>query len=71
MSLTYNQAAIVANLTGCSIDDVEKHLLLATLRATGGSRAITARMLGCTRQTVRNMMRRYRITFPYSRSPAA
>jgi len=44
---------------GASMREVERHLLEATLRSTGGNRTRTAEMLGVSLRTIRNKIREH------------
>jgi len=55
------------SLVGQTLQDVERHLILQTLRHCGGNRTRTARMLGVSLRTVRNKLRAYWLD---SESPA-
>ena len=44
---------------GASMREVERHLLEATLKSTGGNRTRTAEMLGVSLRTIRNKIREY------------
>ncbi len=46
-------------LVGLTAAEVEKGLILATLRAQGGNKAAAARMLGLTDRTLRNKLRQW------------
>ncbi|HKL48042.1 MAG TPA: sigma-54 dependent transcriptional regulator [Desulfuromonadales bacterium] len=45
--------------TGLSLKDMEKELILSTLRQTGDNRTQAAKILGITRQTLQNKLREY------------
>jgi two-component system, NtrC family, response regulator HydG len=46
-------------LTGGSLSDVERRLILETLAETGGNKSEAARRLGITRKTLQNKLNRY------------
>jgi len=48
-----------AHLVGRTAAEVEKGLILATLRAKGGNKAAAARVLGLTDRTLRNKLRQW------------
>ena len=43
----------------CSLGEIEKEAILATLNATGGNKSETARRLGITRKTLHNKLKSY------------
>jgi len=47
------------SLVGQTLQDIERHVILQTLRHCGGNRTRTARMLGVSLRTVRNKLRAY------------
>ena len=47
------------SMVGQTLQDVERHVILQTLRHCGGNRTRTARMLGVSLRTVRNKLRAY------------
>lgn len=47
------------SLVGQTLQDIERHVILQTLRHCGGNRTRTARMLGVSLRTVRNKLRSY------------
>ena len=47
------------SLGGQTLQDIERHVILQTLRHCGGNRTRTARMLGVSLRTVRNKLRAY------------
>ena len=49
----------------CSLADVERHHILATLTATGWNKSRTATILGIERSTLDRKIRRYEITRRY------
>jgi len=56
---------------GKTIEEVEKEMILGTLRVTGGNRKETSRMLGITTRTLSNKIKTYRlmgISVPAKRS---
>ncbi len=50
----------VETLVGRTLDDVERELILATLRYYRGNRTHAANMLGISIRSMRNRIRRYR-----------
>jgi len=59
-------------LVGLPVADVERELVLATLRHTGGNRTHAATVLGISIRTMRNKLREYAdsgITIPAPASP--
>ena len=50
---------LIAQLVGLSVADVERDLILATLRQTGGNRTHAARVLGISVRTMRNKLALY------------
>src|SRR5215203_5233879 len=56
-----NQSVLfVETLVGRTLDDVERELILATLRYYHGNRTHAAKMLGISIRSMRNRIRRYR-----------
>lgn len=51
--------AVVEHLVGLPVADVERNLILATLRDIGGNRTHAASMPGIAIRTLRNNMRAY------------
>lgn len=51
--------AIVEQLVGLPVADVERDLILATLRETGGNRTHAANLLGIAIRTLRNKISVY------------
>ena len=51
--------AIVEQLVGLPVADVERDLILATLRETGGNRTHAAHVLGIALRTLRNKINAY------------
>ena len=51
--------AVVEHLVGLPVADVERNLILATLRDTGGNRTHAASMLGIATRTLRNKISAY------------
>ncbi len=51
--------SIVVPLTGTSLKEMERQLILKTLGQTGGNRTKAAELLGVTRQTLQNKVREY------------
>jgi len=49
----------LAGLTGMPLDDVEREVILATLRDTGGNKSEAARVLGITRATLHKKLKKY------------
>lgn len=47
------------SLVGQTLQEIERHVILQTLRHCGGNRTRTARMLGVSLRTVRNKLRTY------------
>jgi hypothetical protein len=63
-------------LVGCTIEDVERELIICTLAATRGSRTHTADLLGISVRTLRNRIREYGsmgvpVPSPTTRRPGA
>ncbi|MHC1789422.1 sigma-54-dependent transcriptional regulator [Solidesulfovibrio sp.] len=52
-------ASDLAGLTGRPLDDVEREVILATLRDTGGNKSEAARVLGITRATLHKKLKKY------------
>ena len=52
-------AGDVAGLAGMALDDVEREVILATLRDTGGNKSEAARVLGITRATLHKKLKKY------------
>ena len=50
----------IETLVGCTLADVERELILATLRYYRGNRTHAANMLGISIRSMRNRIRRYR-----------
>ena len=50
---------IAASLVGLPVADVERDLILATLRETGGNRTHAAEILGLSVRTIRNKLKDY------------
>jgi DNA-binding NtrC family response regulator len=50
---------VVEQLVGLPVADVERDLILATLRETGGNRTHAANMLGIAIRTLRNKINAY------------
>jgi two-component system response regulator HydG len=46
-------------LVGQSLNDVEKQIILGTLEMTGGNKSEASRILGITRTTLLNKMKKY------------
>ncbi len=53
------EQAIVEQLVGLPVADVERDLILATLRETGGNRTHAANLLGIAIRTLRNKINSY------------
>ena len=53
-------AAVPLPAAGPSLEDAERHHILATLRQHGGNRTAASRALGITRRTLHNKLRTYR-----------
>lgn len=53
------EQAIVERLVGLPVADVERDLILATLRETGGNRTHAANLLGIAIRTLRNKINSY------------
>lgn len=53
------ELAVVEQLVGLPVADVERDLILATLRDTGGNRTHAASMLGIAIRTLRNKVKAY------------
>ena len=51
--------AVVEQLVGLPVADVERDLILATLRETGGNRTRAAHLLGIAIRTLRNKINLY------------
>lgn len=51
--------AVVEQLVGLPVADVERDLILATLRETGGNRTHAAQLLGIAIRTLRNKIGAY------------
>ncbi|OLN25287.1 Response regulator of zinc sigma-54-dependent two-component system [Desulfovibrio sp. DV] len=49
----------LAGLAGMPLDDVEREVILATLRDTGGNKSEAARVLGITRATLHKKLKKY------------
>lgn len=49
----------LTGLTGMPLDDVEREVILATLRDTGGNKSEAARILGITRATLHKKLKKY------------
>ncbi len=49
----------MAGLAGMALDDVEREVILATLRDTGGNKSEAARVLGITRATLHKKLKKY------------
>jgi len=49
----------IAGLAGMPLDDVEREVILATLRDTGGNKSEAARVLGITRATLHKKLKKY------------
>jgi len=56
-------------LVGVSVADVERDLILATLRQTGGNRTHAAKMLGISIRTMRNKLGIYSRSGNYTPEP--
>lgn len=54
-----SELAVVEQLVGLPVADVERDLILATLRDTGGNRTHAASMLGIAIRTLRNKISAY------------
>jgi len=52
-------AESVSSLTGMPLDDVEREVILATLRDVGGNKSEAARVLGITRATLHKKLKKY------------
>ena len=59
MHFGHPEAELIAHLVGLSVADVERDLILATLRQTGGNRTHAARVLGISVRTMRNKLAIY------------
>ena len=53
--------AVVEQLVGLTFAEVERDLILATLRETGGNRTHAANMLGISIRTLRNKIGAYSV----------
>lgn len=53
------EQAAVDQLVGLPVADVERDLILATLRETGGNRTLAAGILGIAIRTLRNKINAY------------
>ncbi len=49
----------LSSLAGMPLDDVEREVILATLRETGGNKSEAARLLGITRATLHKKLKKY------------
>ena len=49
----------LSSLTGMPLDDVEREVILATLRDVGGNKSEAARVLGITRATLHKKLKKY------------
>jgi len=49
----------VSSLAGMPLDDVEREVILATLRDVGGNKSEAARVLGITRATLHKKLKKY------------
>jgi DNA-binding NtrC family response regulator len=54
-----HEQAIMDQLVGLPVADVERDLILATLRETGGNRTHAANLLGIAIRTLRNKINLY------------
>lgn len=54
-----HEQAVVEQLVGLAVADVERDLILATLRETGGNRTHAANLLGIAIRTLRNKINLY------------
>ena len=45
---------------GKSLEEIERHVILSTLRETGGNKTAAAQRLGVTTRTLLNKMNKYR-----------
>lgn len=59
MHMLNPEQAIVDRLVGQPVADVERDLILATLRETGGNRTHAAQILGIALRTLRNKIHVY------------
>ncbi|MDD3620229.1 MAG: helix-turn-helix domain-containing protein, partial [Desulfobulbaceae bacterium] len=50
-----------AGMAGLPLEEVEKAAIVQTLRETGGNKSEAARILGITRTTLNNKIRKYAI----------
>ena len=70
----YLDQAAVEQLVGLPVSDVERDLILATLRETGGNRTQAANLLGIAVRTLRNKINLYTVEgheVPEPSQPAA
>ena len=56
---SHETAESLSNLAGMPLDDVEREVILATLRDVGGNKSEAARVLGITRATLHKKLKRY------------
>lgn len=59
MYVCHPEPELIAHLVGLSVADVERDLILATLRQTDGNRTHAARLLGISVRTMRNKLAIY------------
>ncbi|GAB4334632.1 MAG: sigma 54-interacting transcriptional regulator [Desulfobulbaceae bacterium] len=53
------ESATAAGLAGLPLEEIEKEAIIQTLRETGGNKSEAARILGITRTTLNNKLRKY------------
>ena len=55
------RSRVEPSLAGQRLDDIERRAILDTLRATGGNKAKTSRLLGVSEKTIYNKLKQYRM----------
>jgi two-component system response regulator HydG len=62
--LSLDEAPALSTGPGTSVVEMEKDLILSTLKRLGGNRTHAAKALGVSVRTIRNRLREYRLTSP-------